>query len=178
MERGRAPQILRGVRIVRAIKDRAAGLIEQLRKDRFDRGEVRVKIEMLFLDVQDERVLRIEKAQRAVALVAFRHEIFAARIPMRVRAEQRNFRADIMRRMQPAFAQNMRRHGGSRRLAMHARDHDSALARHDRRQRFGPAHERLPGSRARCTRIGLSSLIADEKITSSASLASSARCCA
>ena len=143
----------RGRAIVGAIKNRPGCLIEQLREDSFDRGEVRVIIEMLFLDIQDDRVLRLEKAKRAVALVAFRHEIFAARIPMRVRAEERNFRANIVRRMQSALAQNMRRHGGSRRLAMHARDDDAALARHDRRQRFRAADKlfarlaaRSPGS--------------------------------
>ena len=167
-----------GVRIIGAIENRAAGLIEQLPEDRFDRGEVRIKIEMLFLDVQNERVLGMEKAQRAVALVAFRHEIFAARIPMRVRAEHRNFRADIMRRMQAAFAQDMRRHRRGRRLPMHARDDDSALARHDRGERFGAAHQSVVPARARSTRIGLFSLIAEEKMTSSASPASSARCCA
>ena len=90
---------------------------------------------------------------------------------MRVRTEQRNFRANIVRRMQPAFAQDMRRHGGRRRLAMHACDHDSALARHDRGQRLGAADQRLSASRA-LTRIGFFSLIAEEKMTSSASFAS------
>ena len=57
------------------------------------------------LDVEHQRVFRFEESDRAVALVAFRHEIFAARVPMRVRAQQRNFRANIVRRMQPAFAE-------------------------------------------------------------------------
>ena len=122
------------MRIVRAIKHEAGCLIEELGKDRFDRGDVRIKIEMFLLDVQDEGMFRFEKAQGAVALIAFRDEIFAARIPVRVRAEDRNLRADVMRRMAPALAQNVRRHRGSRGLAMHAGDDDSAFARHDRGQ--------------------------------------------
>ena len=72
----------RGVRIIGAIKDGATGLIEELGKDRFDRGKIGVIIEVLFLDVQDERMLRLEEPDGAVAFVAFGHEIFAARIPM------------------------------------------------------------------------------------------------
>ena len=94
---------------------------------------------MLFLDVQDERVLGMEELQRAVALVAFRDKIFAARIPVRVAPEDRNFRADIMRRMQAAAAQDMRRHRGRGRLAVHPGDDDSAFAAHDRSERFGAA---------------------------------------
>ena len=81
----------RGVRIVGAIENRAFGPVEQLAKDRLDRRQVRIKIEMLFFDVQDERVFRLEKLQRAVALVAFRDKIFAARIPMRVAARESEF---------------------------------------------------------------------------------------
>ena len=73
-----------GVRIIRTIKDRSGCLIEQLAEDALDRGEVCIIIEMFLLDVQDERVLRLEQAQRPVALVAFRREILAASIPMGV----------------------------------------------------------------------------------------------
>ena len=121
-------------------------MIEQLGKDRFDRGDVHVKIQMFLLDIQDEGMFRFEKAQRAVALIALRDKIFAARIPVCVRAEDRNLRADVMRRMRPALAQNVRRHRGGRRLAVHAGDDDSAFACHDRGQRFRAADERLSSS--------------------------------
>ena len=39
----------RRVRVVGAVKNRPARLLEQLRKDLFDRREIGVKIEMLFL---------------------------------------------------------------------------------------------------------------------------------
>ena len=63
--------------------------------------------------------------------------------------------------MQSALAQDVRRHGGRRRLPMHAGDDDAALPAHDRGERFGPAQRRFP-ARARLARIGLSSLIAEE----------------
>src|ERR1700704_1157948 len=101
-----------GVRVVRAIKNRAAGLIEQLGKDLFDGGEVGIKIEMFLLDVEDERMLRGEEPDGAIAFIAFGHEIFAAGIPMRIRTEQRNLSTDVVGRVRAAFPQNMCRHGG------------------------------------------------------------------
>ncbi len=65
------------MRIVRAIENRPAGLREQFAEDGFDRGEVRVEIEMLLLDVENESVLRMKERERPVALIAFRDEIFA-----------------------------------------------------------------------------------------------------
>ena len=92
---------------------------------------------MLLLDIQNQDMFGMKTANRAVALVPFGHKIFAARIPMRVLSEDRNFRADVMRRMQPALAQDMRRHGRGGRFAMHAGDDDPALSLHDRGERFG-----------------------------------------
>ena len=68
------------MRIIRTIKDRPGRLVEQLVEYTFDRSEVRVKIEVLFLNIQDQRVFRLEKAQRPIALIAFRHEMLALRI--------------------------------------------------------------------------------------------------
>src|SRR4051812_43626911 len=60
---------------------------------------------------------------------------------MGVRTEQRNFRSNIVGRMQPSLPQYMRRHSRSGRFAVHAGDHDSALAGHDCRQRLGATHQ-------------------------------------
>src|SRR5205085_9410683 len=73
-----------GVRIIRTIKKRARCLIEQLREHALDRGEVRVVVEMFFLDVQNQGVFRLKKTQGPVTLVAFRDKILATRIPVRV----------------------------------------------------------------------------------------------
>ena len=66
---------------------------------------------------------------------------------MRIRAENRNLRADVMRRMQPAVAQDVRRHRRSRRLAVHAAITMPFLPVHDRGERIRAAHQRLPGER-------------------------------
>ena len=81
--------------------------------------------------------------QRPVALVAFRDKILPARVPVRIGAENRDFRADVMRWMQPAFTQNVRGHGRGRRFSMHANNEDSALATHDGSERFGAAQHRF-----------------------------------
>ena len=46
---------------------------------------------MLLFDVQNEGVLGMEAAQRAIAFVAFGNKIFAARIPVRVRFRESEF---------------------------------------------------------------------------------------
>ena len=71
-----------GVQIVGTIKDRSRCLIHQLREDSLDRSEVGIEIEMLFLDIQDQRVFRFEEAQRSIAFIAFRHEILTAWVPV------------------------------------------------------------------------------------------------
>src|SRR5438045_9801749 len=114
-----------GVDIVGAIKNRAAGLIEKLAKDLVDCGQIGIKIEMLFLDVKDERMFRIEEADGAVALIAFGHKILAAWIPMRIRTEQGNRSANIVGWVGSALPENMGRHGGGCRLAVHSCDPDA-----------------------------------------------------
>src|SRR5438034_4984358 len=100
---------------------------------------------MLFLNVENDRVLWMEKLERAVALIAFRDEIFAARIPMRIAPENRNFCADIMRRMELTAAQDVRGHGRGRRLAVHPGDDDAALPVHDPSEGFRAPDRRDPG---------------------------------
>src|SRR5205085_4663459 len=92
-----------GVDVVSAIENRATGLIKKLAKDLVDGGEIDIKIEMLFLDVKDERMFRIEEADGAVALIAFGHKILAAWIPMRIRTEQGNLSANIVGWVGSAF---------------------------------------------------------------------------
>src|SRR5919107_6194633 len=98
---------------------------------------------MLFLDVQNDCVLRMKAAQRAVAFVAFGNKIFAARVPIRVRSENWNFSAHIVRRMQSAFTKHMCRHCGSGCFAMHSGDHNAALGLHDCSDRFSAAEQRF-----------------------------------
>ena len=57
----RFAQTRAALRIVGAVKDCAAGLLDELRKNFLDRCKVGIKIEMLFLDIQNEGVLRMEE---------------------------------------------------------------------------------------------------------------------
>src|SRR5438046_10275925 len=85
----------------------------------------------------------MKAAQRAVAFVAFGNEIFAALVPIRVRSENRNFSAHIVRRMQSALAKHMCRHCGSGCFAMHSGDHNAALGLHDCSDGFRSTVQRL-----------------------------------
>src|SRR4030095_2565719 len=73
----------------------------------------------------------MKAAQCAVAFVAFGNEIFTARAPIGVPSEDRNFSAQIVRRMQSAFTKHMCRHCRCRRFAMHSGDHNAALGPHN-----------------------------------------------
>src|SRR5438309_1045942 len=91
----------------------------------------------------------MKTANGAVALVSFGHKKLTTRVPMRVLSEDRNFGADVMRRVQSAFAQDMRGHGRGGGFAVHAADNDSAFPLHDRSQRFGaPRRSRFRSARA------------------------------
>src|SRR5436309_13902667 len=85
----------------------------------------------------------MKAAQGPIAFVSFRHEIFAAWIPVRVRPKNRNLGPDVMRWMQPAFAQNVRRHRRGCCFAVHPCDDNAALAAHDWCEGFSAAHDWL-----------------------------------
>ena len=86
----------------------------------------------------------LKAAQRPVAFVAFCNKIFAERIPMRVASENRNFRTDVMRRMEASFAQNVRCHRRGGRFSMHSCDEDRTLCSHDCGKHLRPPHGRFP----------------------------------
>src|SRR6188472_1240194 len=85
----------------------------------------------------------MEEAQRAVAFVAFGNEIFASLIPKRVRSENWNFSAHIVRRVQSPFAQYVRRHCGSSCFAVHSGNHNAALGSHNGSDGFRATVQRL-----------------------------------
>ena len=101
----------RRMAVVRGVDDLPARLTQQLIEDHLDRREVGVIVEVLFLDVQHDGVLGMVKRQRAVAFITLSHKKLTLRIPVRIRPQDRNLRADVMRRMQPADFQHMGRHG-------------------------------------------------------------------
>src|ERR1051326_7320024 len=98
------------VGIINVVKDCPTCLIDHLRKDFFDRNQIGIKIKMLFLDIQNDSVLRVKAAEAAIALVTFSNEIFAAWIPVRVASKNRDFSANIVRRVEAALAHDVRCH--------------------------------------------------------------------
>src|SRR6516165_12073184 len=92
---------------------------------------------MLFFDVQENRMLRTVEAQSAIAFITFCNKIFSVWLPMRVCTKNRNLRANIMARAQPAAAKNVRRHRRGGGLAMHSGNHYPPLDLHHRGERFG-----------------------------------------
>src|SRR4029453_147450 len=85
----------------------------------------------------------MKAAQRRVLFRSFGNEEFAARVPMRVRSENRNFSAYIVGGMQSAFAKYVCRHCGRGCFAMHSGDHDAALSLHDCSDGFRAAEQRF-----------------------------------
>ena len=130
--------------LIGTIKDLAGGLGEQLAEDFLDRGQIGVKVEMFLLYIKYQGMLGVKQGDRAVAFVAFGHEKFAARVPVRVGPENRDFSADVMRRMQSAFTQDVRGHRGRRCFTVHSDDENPALRRHDRSQCFRATRSFLP----------------------------------
>ncbi len=133
------------VRVVGAKKDFPLGVIKELLESALNRGKVRVVVEVLLLDIQDERVLWVVAYNGAVALVCLRDEVLALWIPVGVYTENRNLRSHVVRGMHATLAEHVRPHGTRRRLAVHAGNYDSFLEAHDGGKRIGAAHHRQTG---------------------------------
>jgi len=129
--------------IVRAVKNFPLRLVEQLTESRIDGRQVGVVVEMFRFDVQNDGVFRMVADDRAIAFVPLGDKIFAAGIPARIRPENRDFGADIVRRMRAGGAKNVGRHGRDSRLAVHARDEDSLFSKHQSGECVGTAHHRF-----------------------------------
>src|SRR5215471_9808640 len=85
----------------------------------------------------------MKAAQRTVAFVAFGNKIFPALVPIRIRSENGNFSANIMRWMQSALTKHMCRHCRSGCFAVHSSDHNAALGLHDCSDGFRAAERRF-----------------------------------
>ena len=76
-----------GIQIIRTEKYRTLSLIYQLLENCLDRSQIGIMIQMLFLDIQNERMLRPIQNQAPIALITLRDKPLALPIPMRVDAE-------------------------------------------------------------------------------------------
>src|SRR5438477_1198416 len=77
----------RGVWLVDTIKDFACRVPDQFNKNFLNRGQIGVKVEMLLLYIKYQGMLGMKQGDRAITFVAFSHEKFAARVPVRVGPE-------------------------------------------------------------------------------------------
>jgi hypothetical protein len=100
-------------------------------------------VEVFGLDVEHDAVLGMVLHDGAVAFIALGDEEFTARIPTCVGAENRNLRADIMRRVRPGGAEDMSGHGRDRRLAVHSADKDAFFPGHEAGERFRATDQRF-----------------------------------
>src|ERR1700716_1400240 len=73
--------------VICTIKDITANLGNEIAKHAIDRREIRIVIQMLKLNVENDRVFGLVKPKRPITLVPFRYEVLSIRIPMRVGAE-------------------------------------------------------------------------------------------
>ncbi len=117
--------------VVLAVEDLASRLAAEAVEDALDVVEVAVEVQVLRLDVEDDAVLGEVVDERAVALVALGDEVFAVLVPVGVRAQHGDLRADVVAGAEPPFAQQVRREGGGRGLAVRAGDDDALLVVED-----------------------------------------------
>ena len=99
-------------------------------------GRRAVEVEVIVLDVRDDRDLRVVDDERAVALVGLDDEDLAL-ARCRVDTEPRDVGADRERRLLPRRDEGGRRHSARRRLAVGARDGEPATRAHEHREAGG-----------------------------------------
>ena len=94
-------------------------------------GKILEKVQMVGVNIKDDRDRR-EEVQEGVAVFAALEDDGVALADAVARAEQWQKAADHDRRVQPGLHENMREHGGRRRLAVGTGDADGVLVRlHD-----------------------------------------------
>ena len=125
--------------VIGAVDDRPARAFTECGEDLHDFLDIVIEVEMLLLDIEDEAGLRRKERQRAVTFIGFDYEGRAIR-PQGVCAQQRDLRADIVRRILVGLAQDVGEHRRGRRLAMAARDDVGLLGLGQHGEAFRTAH--------------------------------------
>src|SRR5438045_179026 len=87
-------------RIIGTVEHRAHTLLDQLPKRLLNGGEVLVKVEMLRLNVQYQRMLRMKAADGAIAFVTFRYKEIPSTVPVGILAQDCNLRSHVVRRVE------------------------------------------------------------------------------
>ena len=126
----------------------AAHRARELREGGLEVREVAVRVEVLEIDVRDDRDVGRERMERAVVFVRLGDDDPAAAEP-EVRAAAAERAADDHRRIEPRGREDRARHRRRGRLAVRARDRDAALRAHQRAEEVRAAHERDAGGHGR-----------------------------
>ena len=127
--------------IIPTIKNVTRCLIDELGINRINRSEIFIKIQMLGFDVQYDCMAGMVVDKSAIALVSFSDKIFTLRVPASIGAENRNFRANIVRWLESASSKHVGSHRGGCCFSMHATNNDALFGRHDGGKGVGaPCH--------------------------------------
>ncbi len=126
------------VLIVQAQESRAVkrDFVDELGKRFADFLDAGVMVEMLAIDVGDDRENWRQLQERTIAFVRFHHQKFALADTRVGTAHGGDFAAHDHRRIQARKIQNRRNHRRRRRLAMAPADRDSELQAHQFGQQF------------------------------------------
>ena len=86
------------MKIIGAEEDLSTGVLHQFPEDGFDGGQIGVKIEVLLLDVQNDRVLCCVKRQGSITLISLSHKPFPLFFPVGIGSKNRDLSPDVVRR--------------------------------------------------------------------------------
>ena len=100
-------------------------MIDEFGINRIDSSEIFIKIQMLWFDVQYDRMTGMVIDESAIALVSLGDKIFTLRVPAGIGAQNRNFRANIVRWLESASSKHVGSHRGGGCFSMHAADNDA-----------------------------------------------------
>ena len=118
-------------------------MFDELHECVLDPVEVAVMVEMLGIDVGDDRDGAVEPQEGTVGLIGLDHHPLALALA-RVRAVAVDDPAVDHGRIDPAGVEQRGDHRGRRRLAVGAGDRDAGLEAHQFGEHFGAAHHRNP----------------------------------
>ena len=104
--------------------------------------DVPIEIEVLGLDVEDHGVLGSIEGERAVAFIAFRDHVVAVFGPFRVRAEDGDFRADVVAGFLAGLAEDVGGHRGGGRFPVGSGNDDAFFRVENGGEALGAAVER------------------------------------
>ena len=130
-------------RVVRAGQHHAGDPPAERGERRLDVRQARVVVQVVGLDVGDDRDVGREQQERPVALVRLGDEVQAGAV-LRAEPGLGEDPADDVARVGAAFAQHRGEHGGGGGLAVRPRDRDHPPAGHDRGQRRRPVQHPHP----------------------------------